>query len=91
MDSLFHTRETEAPTASLVYSNAVVIRSTQTQLYIGMPHNSFISLRYSLIMQLIDDASDDKYHLYGDTAKNCMIQVVTCGWFVVEQLIQVIN
>lgn len=42
MDSLFDTRETEAPTASLVYCNAVVIRSTQTQLYIGMPRTQFI-------------------------------------------------
>lgn len=28
MDSLFHTREIEAPTASLVYCNAVVIIHT---------------------------------------------------------------
>lgn len=33
MDSLFHTREIEAPTASLVYCNVVVIIHTDTILY----------------------------------------------------------
>lgn len=33
MDSLFHTREIEALTASLVYCNAVVIIHTDTILY----------------------------------------------------------